>query len=32
MVWAADICHITPHKGRLYPSVVIDLFSRHVVG
>lgn len=31
-VWVTDITYIKTHEGWLYLSVVIDLFSRHVVG
>jgi len=31
-VWVTDITYITTHEGWLYLSVVIDLFSRRVVG
>ena len=30
--WVTDITYIKTHEGWLYLSVVIDLFSRHVVG
>lgn len=30
--WVTDITYIRAHEGCLYLSVVIDLFSRHVVG
>jgi putative transposase len=30
--WVTDITYIRTHEGWLYLSVVIDLFSRHVVG
>ena len=32
MVWVTDITYIKTHEGWLYLSVVIDLFSRRVVG
>ncbi len=32
MVWVTDITYIKTHEGWLYLSVVIDLFSRLVVG
>jgi len=32
MVWVTDITDIKTHEGWLYLSVVIDLFSRRVVG
>ncbi len=31
-VWVTDITYIRTHEGWLYLAVVIDLFSRHVVG
>lgn len=31
-VWVRDITNIKTHEGWLYLSVVIDLFSRRVVG
>lgn len=31
-VWVTDITYIKTHEGWLYLSVVIDLFSRRVVG
>ena len=31
-VWVTDITYIKTHEGWLYLAVVIDLFSRHVVG
>lgn len=31
-VWVTDITHIKTHEGWLYLCVVIDLFSRRVVG
>lgn len=31
-VWVTNITYIKTHEGRLYLSVVIDLFSRRVVG
>ena len=30
--WVGDITYIATDKGWLYPAVVIDLFSRQVVG
>ena len=30
--WVTDITHIRAHEGWLYPAVVLDLFSRQVVG
>ncbi|SFQ41125.1 putative transposase [Variovorax sp. 770b2] len=30
--WVTDITYIRTHEGWLYLSVVIDLFSRHVIG
>jgi len=30
--WTADITYIPTHQGRLYLAVVLDLFSRRVVG
>jgi len=30
--WVADITYIPTHQGWLYLAVVIDLFSRRVVG
>ena len=32
MVWATDITYIRTHEGWLYLAVVLDLFSRQVVG
>lgn len=32
VAWVTDITHIRTHEGWLYLSVVIDLFSRQVVG
>jgi len=32
LVWASDITYIATSEGWLYLAVVIDLFSRHVVG
>jgi transposase InsO family protein len=31
-VWAADITYISTHEGWLYLSVILDLYSRKVVG
>ncbi len=31
-VWASDITYISTHEGWLYLAVVLDLFSRRVVG
>lgn len=31
-VWAGDITHITTRRGALYLAVVLDLYSRRVVG
>ena len=31
-VWACDFTYIRTHEGWMYLAVVIDLFSRHVVG
>ena len=31
-VWVTDITHIRTHEGWLYLSVVLDLFSRQIVG
>lgn len=30
--WVTDITYIRTHEGWLYQAVVVDLFSRHVVG
>ena len=30
--WASDITYIRPHEGWLYLFVVLDLFSRKVIG
>jgi putative transposase len=30
--WATDITHIRTHEGWLYLAVVVDLFSRMVIG
>ena len=30
--WTADITYIWPHEGWLYLSVVLDLFSRRIIG
>ena len=30
--WVTDITYIRTHEGWLYLAVVLDLFSRHVVG
>jgi len=32
MVWVTDFTYIRTHEGWLYLTVVIDLFSRQVVG
>lgn len=31
-VWATDITYIRTHEGWLYLAIVLDLFSRQVVG
>ena len=31
-VWVTDITYIRTHEGWLYPAVVLDLFSRQVIG
>jgi len=31
-VWVTDITYISTHEGWLYLAVVVDLFSRQVVG
>ncbi|MCP5061043.1 MAG: DDE-type integrase/transposase/recombinase, partial [Ignavibacteriae bacterium] len=31
-VWVADITYISTHEGWLYLSVILDLYSRKVVG
>lgn len=31
-VWVTDIAHVRTHEGWIYLAVVIDLFSRRVVG
>jgi len=31
-VWVTDITYIRTHEGWLYLSVVLDLFSRQVIG
>jgi putative transposase len=31
-VWAADISYIKTHEGWLYLAVILDLFSRKVIG
>lgn len=30
--WTADITHVPTDEGRLYLAVVLDLFSRRIVG